>query len=87
MEFNHILCYITSMKKISSITALGVLVLIIASPYIAITGFWKTLLLIICALAIIILSYLIRLELHRVLRIVHNEEEIKKDTYVENNPQ
>jgi sulfite exporter TauE/SafE len=75
------------MKKISSITALGALVLLVASPYIAISRDWKTYLLMLAGLAIIILSLMLRKELHKVIRIVHGVEEIKSDTYVENNPQ
>lgn len=75
------------MKKISSITALGFAILIIASPFIAISRDWKTYILMACGLAIIILSVLIRRELHKVIRHVHGIEDIKPDTYVENNPQ
>jgi hypothetical protein len=75
------------MKKISSITALGALVLLVASPYIGISQDWKNYILIISGLAIIILSVLIRKELHKVIKLVHEVKEIKADTYVENNPQ
>ena len=75
------------MKKISSITGLGVLVLLVASPFMNISRNWRDYILMACGLAIIILSYLIRQELHKVIRIVHGVEEIKSDTYVENNPQ
>jgi hypothetical protein len=75
------------MKRISSISALGILVLLVASPFIAISRTWKDYILMACGLAIIILSLLIRKELHKVIRIVHGVEEIKSDTYVENNPQ
>lgn len=40
-----------------------------------------------CGLAILVLSILLRKELHKVIRIVHGVEEIKSDTYVESNPQ
>ncbi len=75
------------MIKISSITGLGFLVLVVASPYLAIFGSWKNYVLMLCGLAIIVLSLLLRKELHKVIRIVHGVEEIKTDTYVENNPQ
>lgn len=76
------------MKKISSITVLGFLIMLIASPLIAISREWKEFILIICGLAVIILSYLIRRELHQVLKFLHGEEDSSfKDTYVENNPQ
>lgn len=75
------------MKKISSITALGALVLLVASPYIAISREWKMYVLMVTGLAIIIISLTLRKELHKVIRIVHGVEEIKSDTYVENNPQ
>jgi sulfite exporter TauE/SafE len=75
------------MKRISSITALGVLILLVASPFVAISRDWKSYIFMAAGLAIIILSILIRKELHKVLRIVHGVEEVKSDTYVENNPQ
>jgi FtsH-binding integral membrane protein len=75
------------MKKISSITGLGLLVLLIASPYVAIARNWKDYVLMISGLSIIVLSILIRNELHKVVRFVHGVEEEKADTYVENNPQ
>jgi hypothetical protein len=73
------------MKKISSITAFGFLVLFI--PYAGIPRYWVNIVLFICGLAIIILSFLIRRELYKVIRIFHGVEEVKSDTYVENNPQ
>ena len=75
------------MKKISSITAFGVLTIIIASDFISIPRNWEQFFLIICGLGIVILSILLRKELHKVIRIVHGVEEVKSDTYVENNPQ
>jgi hypothetical protein len=75
------------MKKISSITALGVLILLVASPYISISRDWKDYILMVGGVAIIILSILLRNELHKVIRIVHGVDEVKTDTYVENNPQ
>jgi len=74
------------MIKISSITALGFLVLAISSPYISISREWKNGILMIAGIVIIILSLLIRQELHKVIRIVHGVTENKADTYVENNP-
>jgi len=75
------------MKKISSITALGFLVLIVASPFIAIPQEWKNYFFMIGGLAIVVLSLLIRNELHKVLRVLHSDDtELVKDTYVENNP-
>lgn len=76
------------MKKISSITALGVLILVVASPFVAISRDWKSYIFILVGLAIIILSLLIRKELHKVLKVLPGEStESIKDTYVENNPQ
>ena len=75
------------MIKISSITGLGVLILLVASPYISISRDWKNYILMASGLAIIILSLILRKELHKVIRIVHGVDEIKSDTYVENNPQ
>lgn len=75
------------MIRISSITALGFLVLVIPTSFIAISRDWKDYILMASGLVIIILSLLIRRELHKVIRIVHGVEEVKSDTYVENNPQ
>jgi len=75
------------MIKISSITALGFLVMVIPTSFIGISRDWKDNILIVCGFLIIILSLLIRKELHKVIRIVHGVEEYKADTYVENNPQ
>jgi len=75
------------MFKISSITIVGVLVLLVASPFVALPRDWKDYFLMLCGLAIIIVSLLLRKELHKVIRIVHGVHEIKSDTYVENNPQ
>jgi hypothetical protein len=75
------------MIKISSITGLGVFILLVASPFIGISDDWKIKLFMVCGLAIIILSLLLRKELYKVIRIVHGVHEIKSDTYVENNPQ
>jgi len=75
------------MKKISSITALGALVLLISSPYIGISQDWKNYILMVSGLIILVLSVLIRRELHKVIKLVHEVKEVKADTYVENNPQ
>ena len=74
------------MIKISSITALGLLVLLIASPFIDLPRDWKNSLLMLCGVAIIVLSIMLRKELHKVIRIVHGVEEVKPDTYVESHP-
>ena len=74
------------MIKISSITAFGVIVLLVASPFISISRDWKDYILMFCGLAIIVLSLLLRKELHKVIRIVHGVHEVKSDTYVESNP-
>lgn len=74
------------MKKISSISGLGFLIILVASPYIAISRNWKDYILMVSGLAVIILSFLIRKELHKVIRVVHGIDEVKTDTYVENNP-
>ena len=73
------------MFKISSITALGFLTILVSVSNIY--RDWKDYILVVVGIAIIILSYLIRQELHKVIRIVHGVEEDKTDTYVENNPQ
>ena len=75
------------MVKISSITAIGVLILLVASPYVSISRDWKDYILMASGLAIIILSLMLRKELHKVIRFVHGVAETKADTYVENNPQ
>jgi ABC-type antimicrobial peptide transport system permease subunit len=75
------------MVKISSITALGFLILIVASPFTGIFGDWKSYILMLGGFVVIVLSLLLREELHKVIKIVHRAEEIKSDTYVENNPQ
>lgn len=74
------------MKKISSINILSVLLVLIASPYIALPRVWKEFFLVAIGLAILIISILLRRELNRVLRIVHEAREVRSDTYVENNP-
>jgi hypothetical protein len=75
------------MKKISSITALGVLVLLVSSPYIGISQDWKNYTLMIAGVIIVTLSILIRKELHQVIKIAHEAGEVKTDTYIENKPQ
>lgn len=75
------------MIKITSITALGALILFVASPFASISRDWRDYILMACGLVVILLSFLIRRELHKVIRIVHGVEEVETDTYVENNPQ
>jgi len=75
------------MIKISSITGLGVFVLLVASPFMSISRDWKSYILMLAGVAIIVLSFMIRKELHKVIKFVHGIEEVKSDTYVENNPQ
>jgi hypothetical protein len=76
------------MKKTSSITALGVIILLVASPYMSISRDWKNIILMLSGVAIIVLSIILRTELHKVLKVIHGEDkESIKDTYVENNPQ
>jgi hypothetical protein len=77
------------MKKISLITFLGVLVLLVSSPYtyIGIWNEWKSYFIVVASITIIILSILIRKELHKVIKIAHEAGEVKTDTYIENKPQ
>ena len=75
------------MIKISSITAIVALVLLVASPFVSISRDSKDYILMVSGLAIVILSLMLRQELHKVIRIVHGVHETKSDTYVENNPQ
>jgi len=76
------------MKKISTLTAAGVLVILIATPYTGVYREWKVYTLVILGLVIAILSVSIRKELHKVLKVIHGDDkESIKDTYVENNPQ
>jgi FtsH-binding integral membrane protein len=74
------------MIKISTITALGFLVIIVASPFFAVPRSWKEIILVASGITVVVLSFLIRQELHKVIRIVHGVAEEKADTYVENNP-
>jgi len=75
------------MIKISTITILGFLILLIASPFFAIPQSWKNYFFMLAGLVIAILSILIRQELYKVIKIVYGQEEVKTDTYVENRPQ
>jgi hypothetical protein len=59
----------------------------VASPFVSISRTWKDYFFMVAGLAIFILSLLIRRELHKVIKMIHGTEEIKTDTYVENNPQ
>jgi hypothetical protein len=77
------------MVKISSIFVLGFLVALI--PF---SGFpnssdhpVKNTIYILFGLAIAVLSVLIRRELHEVLKILHDNHEIKTDTFSQNSPQ
>lgn len=78
-------CYIICMKKISSITALGFLIII--THFAGLYREWTDWAYIIYGLLIIILSLSLRKELHKVIRLVHGADEVKSDTYVENRPQ
>ncbi|MFA6430428.1 MAG: hypothetical protein WC229_01890 [Candidatus Paceibacterota bacterium] len=73
------------MVKISSIFVLGILVMLM--PFSGFPFGWKDAIYKICGLAIIVLSLLIRKELHEVLRSLHNNEVIKADTFTESIPQ
>lgn len=75
------------MKRISTVSILGFLVLLVASPYVAVSRVWKDYFLMLAGLVILVLSILIRKELHKVVRLVNGAEDIKSDTYVESNPQ
>ena len=76
------------MLKITSITALGALVFLTATPFMAIFRDWKDYIFIVSGLAIVVLSIMIRRELNKVLKVLHGDEtESIKDTYIENNPQ
>ena len=75
------------MVKISSITALGVFIILLASPFIAIPRIWKDYLFIACGLSVVVLSLIIRRELNKVVRALHGAHERKSDTYVESDPQ
>ncbi len=75
------------MIKISTITIFGFLVLLVASPFVAISQDWKNYFFMTAGLVIFILSILIRQELYKVIKIVYGAEDIKADTYVENQPQ
>ncbi|MEI6191400.1 MAG: hypothetical protein WCP24_03500 [bacterium] len=73
------------MIKISSIFVLGLLVALIPS-----TGFsmeWKNFFYIVFGLSIVVFSILIRRELHEVIRQLHNDREIKNDTFSQNSPE
>ncbi len=71
------------MVKISTIFALGILVV-----FVQFTGFpkgFKDFVYIVSGLAIAILSFLIRKELHKVLRHLHSDH-VSTDTFSENSP-
>jgi hypothetical protein len=73
------------MVKISSIFVLGILVVLM--PFSGFPFEWKNFIYIVCGATIIILSLLIRKELHEVLRAMHNDEVIKTGTFTESIPQ
>jgi hypothetical protein len=73
------------MIKISSIFVLGLLVAL--TPYSGFPIEWKNFFYIVFGLAIVIFSILIRRELHEVLRQLHNDSEIKNDTFSQNSPE
>lgn len=75
------------MLKISSITALGLLIAVVASPVVAIPTEWKEYIFIFAGILVFGLSIFIRKELNKVIKLVHGIEDIKVDTYAENNPQ
>lgn len=75
------------MIKISLLTFLGFLTMLFGSPFISLPWRWKEYILVVLGFIIIISSLLLRKELHKVLKIINNTDEIKSDTYVENNPQ
>jgi len=73
------------MVKISSIFVLGLFVALM--PFSGFPIAWKNTLYILLGLAIVVLSVLIRRELHEVLRRLHDSHEIKTDTFSQNSPQ
>ena len=74
------------MIKISSITTLGFLILLTASPFISIPKDWKNYTIILFSLIIIILSLFLRKELHKVIKALHSEDDHSSNNpYVENN--
>jgi hypothetical protein len=74
--------------KRASIEKYIILILLVASPFIAISRDWKSYILMVLGLAVIIFSLTLRKELHKVLKVIHGEDkESIKDTYVENRPQ
>jgi len=73
------------MVKISSISVLGFFLMII--PFAGFFQSWKDFLYIAIGATILILSLLIRKELHNVLRILHGDTTTKTSTFSESNPQ
>jgi VIT1/CCC1 family predicted Fe2+/Mn2+ transporter len=71
------------MIKISSIFILGIVIALI--PFSGFPKSTKDLIYIIAGLAVAALSYLIRRELHEVLRSLHNSD-LKNDTFTQNSP-
>ncbi|MGB8815787.1 MAG: hypothetical protein WCC74_00910 [Minisyncoccia bacterium] len=73
------------MIKISSISVLGFLLMVM--PFTAFPHGFTNFIYISFGVIILILSLLIRRELHEVLRTIHSGTIIKKDTFSESNPQ
>ena len=73
------------MVKISSIFVLGFLTALV--PFSGFPIAWKNSFYILFGLAVAVLSVLIRRELHEVLRRLHDNQEIKNDTFSQNSPQ
>jgi hypothetical protein len=73
------------MIKISSIFVLGLLVAL--TPYSGFSIEWKNFLYTVFGLSIVVFSILIRRELHEVIRQLHNDREIKNDTFSQNSPE
>jgi flagellar biosynthesis component FlhA len=73
------------MIKISSISVLSFLLIII--PFSGFPLDYKNFIYITFGAIILILSLLIRRELHEVLRNLHQDVDIKSNTFSENNPQ
>ncbi|MFA6341130.1 MAG: hypothetical protein WCX27_02755 [Candidatus Paceibacterota bacterium] len=71
------------MIKISTIFGLGILVAL--TPYLGFPMGGKNFIYIVSGILIVILSFLIRRELHEVLRHLHSDE-VKTDTFSENAP-
>lgn len=73
------------MIKISTIFALGIVVAIM--PFLGFSSAWEEFIYKVSGLAIVVLSLLIRRELHEVLRSLHNSIDKKNDTFSEKSPE